>query len=124
MEAAGAVAENELEHGLAAAAPAFDALRDDPAARRGGFAQPQFGNGTEMPAVFVAARRVQQQIADGVNSEPRELGGAFGADAPQRCQRRVERIGGRRIWHKRIYRGTRPAWKRQNTGTATFNFEL
>ena len=90
-----AVVENEFEHRFAAAAPAFDAARDDFAARGGCLVQGQPGNGADMPAVFIAPRPVKQQIEDGMESEPGELRGALRADAAQRGERRRERTGGR-----------------------------
>ena len=63
-----AVVEDEFEHRFAAAAPAFDAARDDFAARGGCLVQSQPGNGADMPAVFIAPRPVKQQIEDGIES--------------------------------------------------------
>src|SRR6266508_3530761 len=108
-----AVVEDELEHRSGAAAPAFDALRDDLAAGGARFAHAQFGNRTKAPSVFMAPRPMQQQIADGAEFQSRELGRAFRADAAQRGQRGVEWIG-RRIWHDRIYSGPGPTGQRQN----------
>ena len=49
-----------------------------------GFVLGEFGNFSEMPAVFVTPGPVQQQIFNRENSQPRQLRRAFRADAPKR----------------------------------------
>src|SRR2546430_2366115 len=93
-----AVVENELEECFSATAPALYAERDNFAARGGRFVQLQVSDGTEAAAVFITSWTMQQQIADGVNSQPRQLRGAFGADASPRFQRNVERTRGCGLW--------------------------
>src|SRR5439155_10902930 len=116
VEVAAAVVEDELEQRLAAAAPALDALGDDFAARRGCFAQSHFGDGTKMPAVFVAAWGMHQEVADGVELEPRQLGQAVEADAAEACQRRVEWMGRRRL-HGKVYRRKNREWESRKRGS-------
>jgi hypothetical protein len=81
-----------FKNGFVAAAKTLESLRHNGAARRERLRPSgQFGDGAEMPAVFVTPRPVQQQILDRVNPEPRQLRRAFAADAPERSDGRGER---------------------------------
>ena len=83
MQPRRAVVEDEFKNGFAAAAKTFQSLRDNRAARRERFVLRQFGDFAEMPAVFVTARRVQEQIFNRENAEPGKLRRAFAANAPK-----------------------------------------
>jgi len=58
----------------------------------------------------MAPRPVNQQLSDGVQSEPGQLGRPLRTDARQRRQRCVQWIG-RRIGHDPIYSGRAMRWE-------------
>jgi hypothetical protein len=84
MQSRRAVVQDDFKNGFIAAAKTLESERDDFSARRERFVLGEFGNFSEMPAVFVTLGPVQQQIFNRENFQPRELRRAFRADAPKR----------------------------------------
>ena len=90
MQSRRAVVEYALEHRTRAFAKALHARGDDFSAHRGGLAEFHIANGDKLPPIFVAPWRVQQEITDGVQFDPREQTRALRADANRR-ERQGER---------------------------------
>ena len=82
MEPRGAVLENELEDRPRLFAKGLQPLGDDPTASGGSLPESQIPDGQEMAAVFVAARAMQQQVANGVQAKAGQLRAPLGADTP------------------------------------------
>ena len=88
---AGGVAHEQLEDLEPRAPRRPDAAADHVADDGGGRAGTQRGDRLEAAAILVADREAIQQVFDGLQPDPLQVGGAPRADALQELQRRVER---------------------------------
>src|SRR5882724_12535625 len=86
MQPARAILENDFKHGFLAVAVSLQAQRDDFAARGTRLIDLHLRDGAEMSPVFIAARAVEQQVFNRVESQPRQLRRALGTDAAQVLQ--------------------------------------
>ena len=111
-----AVLQDKFKHRLAPAAPPFCAERDDFSARSPRLAQCQIGDGPKPRSVFVASRPMHQQVARGMNFQPRQLRHALGTNAAQCRERRVERMGWQLVRHDDAYSVQSPKSKVQSFG--------
>ena len=100
MQPAGAVIQNEFEHGFGAFARPLHPQRLDSSPRDRRDAHLQFKNGTNLAPVVVAGWRVQQQILDCENSQPRQQPRPFLADPVQGGDRIAQCPGQLRRGHK------------------------
>jgi hypothetical protein len=91
VEPAGAVVDDALEDGASAVAPGFDSGGGDGAADGGGFAGLEGMDRAGVPPVFVSAGAKEEEIAYGVDVEPGEERGFFGADAVEAMDGVIER---------------------------------
>ena len=84
MQPRGAILQDDLENGFRMVVKPLDPERNDGAAGRRPLVQLQFANRSQVAAVFVAVRPVQQQIFYGENLQPGQLGCPLRAHAIQR----------------------------------------
>ncbi len=99
VQATGAVFEDELVNRARFPLIGFHSGGDDAPAGRGGFAELELANLEEMPAVLVAARRVQQKIIHRAQAEAVELRGALGPHTTHGGQRSFQ-SGGDGRWRR------------------------
>mgnify|MGYP000956919231 CR=1 FL=1 len=87
----GAVVDDALKDRASAVAPGFDSGGGDGATDSDGFAGLEGGDRAGLPPVFVSAGAEEEEIAHGMDLEPGEERGFFGADAMERMDGAIER---------------------------------
>jgi hypothetical protein len=91
MQPARSIIQDQLEN-RTSPAQAAQAGGGNLAANQGGLVELERGDGLKMPAVFVTARAVQEEIANRAKLQAMQLSGALVADAGQLFQRSQQRI--------------------------------